>query len=140
MHLLAADEIIIVGLLLTGEPVFMTDTVNFVIPNNGSQDIKIVVCDKNLNQLPEGTILKITTSKGVLNGLSSINETELEYEFRDSNRVGPDMDGQLDHIEHIITIKDNTDDADDIDEPTLIVITVEWEDWTYSWSIEGTIN
>jgi len=126
-------------LLLTDEPIFMMDTTNFAVLNGGSQEIKIIVCDKNLNQLPEGTTVTISTNVGTLTGVSSADAESLEYEFKDSNKIGPDMAGHLDLIERSFTVQDD-DDTVDSSEAALIVITVEWEGETYSWSIEGTID
>lgn len=124
--------------LLTGEPIFMSDTANFAVANGGSQDIKIIVCDRNLNQLPEGTTVTISTNNGTLTGLFKADVKSLEYEFKDSYITGPDMAGHLALIERIFTIQD--DDENDIPESALIVITVNWQEMNYNWSIEGTIN
>jgi len=135
-----------IKILVTGRPMFLTDTTTFSVANGDSQNIKIVICDQNLNPLPPETTITISADAGKLSGTKKTNlgETyeDLIFEFENSNAIGPDRDAHLSIIEKTLRIQDadpENDLADDSEE-AMITVTVNWKDQIFSWTIQGTID
>ena len=53
-----------IKILLTGSPIIASNTDNFDVPNGDSLAIKFLVCDKNINPLPEGTTIAFSLTGG----------------------------------------------------------------------------
>jgi len=119
-------------MLVTGSPLFFSDTATFAIPNGGSEAITVIVCDTNLNPLTPGSTITISTDAGKVSG-------RIDYEFPNSSTIGPDVDGHLGLIEFPFIISDN-DSEEDKQQSATITIEVSWEGGAYSWNIPGTID
>jgi len=119
-------------ILITGEPVILSDTADFAIPNGGSEAITVIVCDTNLNPLPPGSTITISTNAGKVSGRT-------EYTFPNSNAIGPDVDGHLGLIEFPFIISDSDPDETD-PEDAIITVEVSWEGFVYSLDIEGEVD
>jgi len=120
-------------ILITGSPIILFNPTTFVVNDGGSELVNVIVCDRNLNQLPSGSKVSISADKGKLVG-------EIEREYCDSNALGPTRDAHLSLIEYNVLIYDTQ--AGDAEPPQLASITVEveWEDLTYKYSILGTVD
>ena len=114
-----------IKILLTGSPIIASNTDNFDVPNGDSLAIKFLVCDKNINPLPEGT----TIAFSLTGGGKTVGKTS--YTQADSSIGG--------QIEFGIIVADS-DDAKDSPEAVVLDITVTWEGVAYYGSISGTIN
>jgi hypothetical protein len=119
-------------ILVTGGPVILCDTKTFSIQNGGSQTIKVVVCDQNLNQLTPGSRVTISTDVGKVAG-------RISCDYINSNAVGPDKPGHLALIEYVFTISDSDPGKIDPLEGT-ITVSVNWEGITKKYTINGKVD
>jgi len=120
-------------ILITGSPIIDFDTATFAVSNGGAQQIKVLICDRNLNPLSPGSTVTISTDVGKV-----IGNTKREYQ--NSNTIGPNLNGHLELIEYVFMIQDN--DAQDTDPPeqAAITVTVQWEGLKYEYSILGSVD
>lgn len=132
------DNKIIYGnfqILITGQPVYIEfDTASgFAVANGGCQDMKVLVCDTNLNPLTPGSTVSISADVGKTVGNTS-------FTYPDTNAIGPNLAGQLGWIEYSFTLCDN--DASDTDpaDPAEVKTTVTWESIEYTAAIYGTVD
>lgn len=122
-------------ILVTGEPMILIEpaAIGFVVADSGSQSIKVLVCDQNLNQLTPGSKVTISTDVGAVAGI-------IEREYADSSAVGPSKDGHLNLIEYPFQIYDADPGDVEAAERATISIEVEWEGSTYTLQITGTVD
>jgi hypothetical protein len=103
------------NILLTGTPYLIASSApTFTIPDGGSLNFTIIVCDRNGNMLTEGSSITVNSSVGALIGTET-------YDFLDTNSPGP--------LELSYTLMD--DNVGDSDAAKTGYVTVE-----YTW--EGT--
>ncbi len=121
-------------LLVTGSPMILFNTGTFAVADSGSELIKVIVCDRNLNQLPPGSKVTISSDVGKLVGTIS-------REYPDSNAVGPTRDGHRALIEYVFSICDDSP-GDGAGNPVggAITVLVEWEGLKIEYSIYGTVD
>jgi len=119
-------------ILITGQPIILSDTPTFDIPNGGSLPITVIVCDQNLNPLTPGSTVTITTDAGKVKGKTS-------YTYPNSSVIGPDMDGHLGLIEFPFIISDSDPD-ETTHEVAIISIVVSWEGDDYTLDITGSVE
>jgi hypothetical protein len=120
-------------ILITGGPQILPDTSIFSVADGGSQTIKVIVCDRNLNPLSPGSTISIESDAGGFSGLDS-------YTFPNSNAIGPTRDGHLSLIEFPFTVFDNTPGDTTPAQPVTVKITVNWEGLEMVSIISGTID
>ncbi len=120
-------------ILVTGSPIILIDTGSFTVEDGGSQIIKVLVSDINLNQLSPGSEVTISTDVGKLAGRT-------HNEYLNSNAVGPTMNGQLGLIEYTLVIYDKDPGDDDEPKGGSITIKVDWEGITIETSIYGSVD
>jgi len=119
-------------ILITGQPIILSDTPTFDIPNGGSLPITVIVCDQNLNPLTPGSTVTITTDAGKVKG-------ETSYTYPNSSVIGPDMNGHLGLIEFPFIISDSDPD-ETTPEDAIISIVVSWEGDAYTLDITGKVE
>ena len=119
--------------LVTGDPIILFDTATFAVADGDSEVIKAIVCDSNLNQLPAGSKVTISSDVGTLVG-------RLSTEYADSNALGPTRDAHLALIEYVFSICDNSPGDADAAEGGSITVSVDWEGLTIEYSIYGTVD
>lgn len=122
-------------MMVTGYPTIMFDG-GFLVPNGGSDTVKVLICDSNLNELSAGTSFTITTTVG------EISSGVTEHTYAGSG-YGPDMAGQLGLIEFPITISD-PNPATSLAETGVLTVTIQWENEVWgggeiSESVGGTV-
>lgn len=120
-------------ILVTGQPIILSDVTTFTVPSGGSDYIMVLVCDQNLNQLTPGSKVTISTDVGSIAG-------NVEREYADSNAVGPTRDAHRSLIEYAIEIYDADPTDTDLPERATISIEVEWEGSKYILQITGTVD
>lgn len=121
-------------ILITGSPMILFNPVTFAVPDGGSQAISVIVCDRNLNQLPSGSKVTIFADVGKLVG-------QLSREYADSNAVGPTSDGHRALIEYQFHICDDSPGTDPpAPEAGCITVSVDWEGLKTEYSIYGTVD
>jgi hypothetical protein len=95
------------------------------------------VCDTNLNPLVGGSTVTINATGGTLSG------PRLEWEYPDSNQVGPDLPGHLWLIQFIVKISD--DNPGGGPDGAEIKVDIVWqpelgEEETWTYKITGVIH
>ena len=120
-------------LLVTGSPMILFNKGTFNVADGGSELIKVIVCDRNLNQLPPGSKVTISSDVGKLVGTIS-------REYADSNAVGPTMDGHLALIEYVFAVCDSSPGDSAAPEAGSITVSVDWEGLKTEYSIYGVVD
>ncbi len=107
-------------ILITGPPVIRSNLDSFNVGQGGEQDIKILICDQNLNSLTPGSEFSIETDVGKV-----IGETKRVYD--DHSTLCPSVTDQLERIEFEIQIYDDESDDEDPPKRGTIAVTVSWK-------------
>lgn len=120
-------------LLVTGSPLVGFNPTTFNVSNGGSVMIQVLVCDANLNRLSTGTSISLSINNGALSG-------QTNYLTPNSSLVGPNEDGHLNLIEHVVIVYDDDPDDTDPTQSATLTVTVTWEGGIYTSVISGTID
>ncbi|WP_207682228.1 Ig-like domain-containing protein [Desulfonema magnum] len=108
-------------ILLTGTPViyFEKGAENLAIEDGDSREIRVVVCDPNLNQLTRGSEVTIKTDAGILSG-------EISKQYEDSG-ISTNLADHLALTEYVFTIHDDKPGDATPDEKATITVQVSWK-------------
>lgn len=120
------------SIILTGQPVVLFDRDSFFLSNGGTAQVKVLVCDENLNPLSPGTTVKITINNGNLSG-------RLENTYPNTNTIGTDVDEHLNLIEYRLNLSD-PDPLIDMERTASINVNILWEGISIRSKLDGYIR
>jgi len=119
--------------LITGQPYISFYTPSgTAVPDDGTREVYVLVCDRNLNQLMPGTTVNMTQSVGGIRG-------ETSRIWPDSNAVGPDEVTHRSLIEFSVELYD--DNPGDPGSPTdgELEVEVVWPECTDTGELTLTV-
>ncbi len=120
------------AVMLTGQPIILFDRDSFALGNGETAQVKVLICDENLNPLSPGTTVNISMNNGNLSG-------RVENTYQNSNVIGPDLDEHLKLIEYRLNISDPNPSINQYQTDT-ITVDVLWEGITIRSRLDGSIR
>lgn len=126
-----------IQILITGAPIVLFDKYSFDVANGGSDTVRLLVCDENLNPLSPGTTVAMSISEGKLSWK--------DYSFENNNStssVVTDRFGRkyAKYIEFIIDISDSDFEETSGARVADFNVSVNWEGRTTTYGFAGLMD